>query len=149
MYLISANKITYLCIVNWLFINSISGSEIIVVLLFILIFFGSKSIPGFSRSLGRGLRQIRNASQEVQNEIRKSTSEMTNEMKVNRSINQVRQTVEQPFQEAIKKVEKSTKAILADYEIKDGVPRDALPKSVPPKQETSEKQDDQNNKSKD
>ena len=74
---------------------------------------------------------------------------MTNEMKVNRSINQVRQTVEQPFQEAIKKVEKSTKAILMDYEIKDGVPRDTLPKSAPLKEEPSVKEDDSNHKPKD
>ena len=55
-----------------LFLNDVSGSEIVVIFLFILIFFGSKSIPGIAKTLGRGLYQIRNATSEIQNEIKKS-----------------------------------------------------------------------------
>ena len=55
-----------------LFLNDVSGSEIVVIFLFILIFFGSKSIPGIAKTLGRGFYQIRNATSEIQNEIKKS-----------------------------------------------------------------------------
>ena len=55
-----------------LFLNDVSGSEIVVIFLFILIFFGSKSIPGIAKTLGKGLYQIRNATSEIQNEIKKS-----------------------------------------------------------------------------
>ena len=55
-----------------LFLSDVSGSEIVVIFLFILIFFGSKSIPGIAKTLGRGLYQIRNATSEIQNEIKKS-----------------------------------------------------------------------------
>ena len=55
-----------------LFLSDVSGSEIVVIFLFILIFFGSKSIPVIAKTLGRGLYQIRNATSEIQNEIKKS-----------------------------------------------------------------------------
>jgi sec-independent protein translocase protein TatA len=55
-----------------LFLNDVSGSEIVVIFLFILVFFGSKSIPGIAKTLGKGLYQIRNATSEIQNEIKKS-----------------------------------------------------------------------------
>ena len=55
-----------------LFLNDVSGSEIVIIFLFILIFFGSKSIPGIAKTLGKGLYQIRNATSEIQNEIKKS-----------------------------------------------------------------------------
>lgn len=63
-----------------LFLN-ISGGEIFVVLIFVLMFFGSSSIPTLARSLGRGFRQIKDAAQEVQSEIRKSADEMSNDLK--------------------------------------------------------------------
>jgi sec-independent protein translocase protein TatA len=37
-----------------------------------LIFFGSKSIPGIARTLGKTMRQIKDASNELQSEIKKS-----------------------------------------------------------------------------
>lgn len=55
-----------------LFLNDIAGSEILLILVFILIFFGSKSIPGIARTMGRTIRQIKDASSELQNEIKKS-----------------------------------------------------------------------------
>ena len=55
-----------------LFLNDISGSEILLIVAFILIFFGSKSIPGIARTLGKTMRQIKDASNELQTEIKKS-----------------------------------------------------------------------------
>ncbi|MCO5261119.1 MAG: twin-arginine translocase TatA/TatE family subunit [Crocinitomicaceae bacterium] len=57
----------------YLFLNDVSGSEVLVILLFILIFFGSKSIPGIARTLGRTMRQVKDATSEIQKEIKKST----------------------------------------------------------------------------
>ena len=54
-----------------LFLNDVAGSEIIVIILVVLIFFGSKSIPGIAKTLGKTLYQIKNASAELQNEIKK------------------------------------------------------------------------------
>jgi TatA/E family protein of Tat protein translocase len=54
----------------------ISGGEFIVVLLFVLLFFGSKGIPDFARGLGRTMRQVRDASNEVQREIQREANNM-------------------------------------------------------------------------
>lgn len=53
-----------------------SFGEIAVILLFVLLFFGSESIPNIARTLGRGMRQIKDATSEIQNEIRKSADKV-------------------------------------------------------------------------
>ncbi len=58
-----------------LFFN-ISGGEIFVVLLFVVIFFGSKKIPELARGLGKGIREFKNATGEIQKEITKSMHEI-------------------------------------------------------------------------
>ena len=50
----------------------ISGAEIIIVLLFIVIFFGAKKIPQIARGLGRAIREIKDASNDIKHEIRQS-----------------------------------------------------------------------------
>lgn len=52
----------------------ISGGELIVILLLILLFFGSKGIPDIARTLGRTMRQLRDASNQVQREIQKEAN---------------------------------------------------------------------------
>ena len=41
-------------------------------MVFVLIFFGSKSIPSIAKTLGRAMKEVKHASAEVQSEIRKS-----------------------------------------------------------------------------
>lgn len=62
----------------------ISGGELIVILLFVLIFFGSKGIPDIARTLGRTMRQVRDASQEVQREIHRGASDVRRTMEEQR-----------------------------------------------------------------
>lgn len=58
----------------------ISGGEILVVILFVLIFFGSKNIPELMRGLGRGIREFKNATQSIQREIQKSADKAKNQI---------------------------------------------------------------------
>ncbi|MBD01380.1 MAG: twin-arginine translocase TatA/TatE family subunit [Crocinitomicaceae bacterium] len=53
-----------------LLLEAISVGELIFVFLVVLLFFGSKSIPKIARSLGRGMRQLRDASQQIQDDIK-------------------------------------------------------------------------------
>lgn len=62
----------------------ISGGELIVVLLFILLFFGSKGIPDIARTLGRTMRQVRDASNEVQREIHRGAQDVRRTMEEQR-----------------------------------------------------------------
>lgn len=58
-----------------LFFN-LGGGEIFVVLMFVLLFFGSKRIPEVARNLGRGIRQFKNATNDIQRDITDSVSEV-------------------------------------------------------------------------
>ena len=58
--------------IHLLLLDGISTGELFFVFLIILIFFGSKSIPKMARTFGRGLRQIRDASQEIQDDIKRA-----------------------------------------------------------------------------
>lgn len=90
-----------------LFINSIAGSEIIVILLFVLIFFGAKSIPGMARGLGKGMRQIKDASQDIQDEIRKTTTDMKRDVNINRALHDAKNTLQAPIKEFTKELKES------------------------------------------
>jgi len=51
----------------------IGGTEIVVVLLFVVIFFGSKKIPEIAKGLGRAMREVKDASNEIKKEIRETS----------------------------------------------------------------------------
>lgn len=57
-----------------LLLEGISIGELIFVFLIVLLFFGSKSIPKIARTMGRGIRQIKDASQQIQDDIKNSVS---------------------------------------------------------------------------
>lgn len=62
---------------HFLFLEGISAGELIFVFLIILLFFGSKSIPKMARTFGRGMRQLRDASQQIQDDIKYAASDET------------------------------------------------------------------------
>jgi sec-independent protein translocase protein TatA len=51
-----------------------SGGEFLLIGVVFLMFFGSKSIPGIARSLGKAMRQFREAAGDVQREIHESAN---------------------------------------------------------------------------
>ena len=55
----------------------ISTSEIIVILIIVVMLFGSKKIPELARGLGKGLRELKDASNDIRREIQSSTDEIT------------------------------------------------------------------------
>jgi sec-independent protein translocase protein TatA len=66
-----------------LFLN-ISGGEIAVIFLIVLLLFGPQSIPTIARTLGRGIRAIKDASSEIQSEIRKSADKLEKDSPIKR-----------------------------------------------------------------
>jgi sec-independent protein translocase protein TatA len=76
--------------VNFLLLDGISGGELVFVFLIILIFFGSKSIPKFARTMGRGIRNIKDATQEIQRDIKKSSQNPLDD------INNIKETIIDP-----------------------------------------------------
>lgn len=58
---------------NLLFLGLSAGS-IFVIVIAILLLFGSKELPTVARTLGKGIREIKNATSEIQNEVTKGAS---------------------------------------------------------------------------
>jgi sec-independent protein translocase protein TatA len=52
-----------------LFIGGLGGTEIVLILAVVLIFFGPKKIPELARGLGRGIREFKDATKEIKDEI--------------------------------------------------------------------------------
>lgn len=92
-----------------LFLNDIAGSEILVILAFILMFFGSKSIPGIARSMGRTMRQIKDASNELQHEIKKSGADMKKDLNLQGLLEDTAREVRQPLDQYVSDLEDSIK----------------------------------------
>ena len=52
-----------------LFLPSLGAGEITLILAIVLIFFGAKKIPELARGLGKGIREFKDATKEIKNEI--------------------------------------------------------------------------------
>lgn len=50
----------------------ISGAEIAFIMFILVMVFGADKIPDIARGLGKGMKAIRNASNDIKNEIQKS-----------------------------------------------------------------------------
>lgn len=65
-----------------LFLESLGGGELLVILLFVLLFFGSKNIPNLARGLGKGIREFKDAMNGVQSEIRQGMYEVEKQTRI-------------------------------------------------------------------
>lgn len=59
----------------------IGGGELFLILIVILMFFGSDKIPEIARTLGKGMAQLKNATNEIKHEIQKGAEENGLDMK--------------------------------------------------------------------
>ena len=50
----------------------IGGPEIFVIILVVVMFFGADKIPDIARGLGKGIRQIKDATNDIKKEINES-----------------------------------------------------------------------------
>ena len=102
----------------------ISGQEIIFALLIALLLFGSKEIPRLARTFGKGMKEFRRATEDIQREIESSTPEMMddlNEIKTNitREAGEIKKNLTRDAEEIKKNVSRDAE------KIKKNVSRDA------------------------
>jgi sec-independent protein translocase protein TatA len=60
----------------------IGYSELMVVLLFIVMFFGSEKIPELAKGLGKAMREVNAASNEIKKEIRDSATSIKDDFDI-------------------------------------------------------------------
>jgi len=58
--------------------------EIVIIFLIYLLFFGAKGIPNLARTLGKGIRQFREATGDIQREIMDSAKDIKEQVDVTR-----------------------------------------------------------------
>jgi sec-independent protein translocase protein TatA len=61
-----------------LFFFNLGGGEIFIIALIVLLLFGAKRIPELMKGLGKGIREFKDASNEVRENINKSMNDTTN-----------------------------------------------------------------------
>ena len=76
----------------------IGGPEIFIILLVVVMFFGADKIPDIARGLGKGMSQIKNATNDIKKEINESAKDQgidTDLAKdINKEISEVKDNVD-------------------------------------------------------
>lgn len=78
----------------FLLFNDVGGSEVVLIFLIVLIFFGPKSIPGIAKTIGRALYSIRNASDELKREIKKAGVDVKKDLNLDAIIQQEEEVIQ-------------------------------------------------------
>ena len=58
--------------------NGIGTTEVIIIAIFVLVFFGAKRIPELAKGLGQGIKEFRQASKDIKREIEESSKDIDN-----------------------------------------------------------------------
>ena len=78
------------------YILFVSGGEIVLVMLLALLFFGSKAIPDIAKTIGKGMREFKKATNEIQREINDYSSD------IKKDINEVSSVINKETNEITK-----------------------------------------------
>ncbi len=76
----------------FLLLFDVSGGEFLLIALVIIIFFGSKGIPDIARGLGKGIREVKDATDSIKREITDTARKAEREAR-----NELDQTLDQAF----------------------------------------------------
>ncbi len=88
----------------------LSGGEIFIVFLAILLFFGADRIPEFAKMLGKGMREFQKATNDIKQEINNHTQDIKQEF------NDVSTTVKQDIDSAKDQMVDMTKDVIPPAE---------------------------------
>ncbi len=64
----------------------ISGAEIFFILFIVLLVFGADKVPEIARGLGKGMRQIKDATNDIKSEITKSAEKKGIDLKAHKNV---------------------------------------------------------------
>ncbi len=79
-----------------LFLFGISGGEILVIMLLVLLLFGPSKIPEIARMLGRGINEVKKVQREINTEIQRYSADVEKEaQKIKSDIQDLKKTIEE------------------------------------------------------
>lgn len=86
------------------YILFISGGEIVLVMLLALLFFGSKAIPDIAKTLGKGMREFKKATNEIKREINDYSGDIKKDIDevsstVNKETNEIKKGFTDQFED--------------------------------------------------
>jgi len=77
----------------------VSGGELVIIVFFILIFFGADKIPEFAKVMGKGVREFKKATDDIKREINESTSGVLDDItSTNFDLNDLTKEITEPVQ---------------------------------------------------
>ena len=88
-----------------LFLNDIAGTEILLILVFVLVFFGANSIPSIAKTMGRAIYQIKNASDDLKSETKKSTGDIKKDLNLKELIKETEEDINLPMDQMMTDIE--------------------------------------------
>lgn len=65
---------------NFLVFFNISGGEILLIIIVIYLVFGPKKIPEFARMIGKGINEMRRATNDIRNEITREANKVKSDI---------------------------------------------------------------------
>lgn len=77
----------------------ISGAEIFVILVIVLMLFGADKIPTIARGLGKGMAQIKNATNEIKREITDSAEKNGIDTNIAKDIKKTVEDIKDDFED--------------------------------------------------
>lgn len=76
----------------------IGGPEIFIIVLFVVIFFGADKLPEIARGLGKGMRQVKDATNDIKREINNSAKNQGIDTdivsEINKEVNEVKENID-------------------------------------------------------
>lgn len=64
----------------------IGGSELILILVVFLLFFGSNKIPEIAKGLGKGMREFKDAANGIKEEIEKESAKIKDDINIDKEL---------------------------------------------------------------
>ncbi len=109
---------------SFILLFGISGGEIFIILLLILILFGPKKIPEIARSLGKGINEIKKVQRDINAEIHRYSEEIDNPAR------EIKEDIE-GFSRGLTDAEKKSPSGSPTEKDKNGKVSDAGPEDLP------------------
>jgi sec-independent protein translocase protein TatA len=90
----------------------ISGAEIFVILIIVVMVFGADKLPEIARGLGKGMRQIKDATNDIKREIHTSAQKNNIDVDVVKNVRKEISKVTDNFDDFTKPVSKAKDTII-------------------------------------